>query len=547
MGLAAILVGAPTGWTQSIELGPLTVRLQEMATGLAENGQFAPTSLAPLNDGTGRSLVTTYGGVVRVRAEGGNLLPTPLLTAAQTGTDPQREDGLTAVAVHPDFATAQAFGFGKVYTLGTEDLGSGAADFGVPGAHQDVLREWDLNALVGDAGSNVFLGTTSDSREILRVDQPGEFHNLFDLAFGPTDQLLYITSGDGGRDSRQSQDLSSIYGNILRVDPDNTATGDGMLSANGEYRIPFDNPFTATADALGEIWAYGLRAPYRMSFDSSTGRLYLGDVGGGSREEVNLVEKGGNYGWPIREGARGGSCPTCTDPIFDYAHVDGETVVGGLVYRGTAFPELQGKYLFADFGRQVTSGQAATPARLFYGELDQQGRITEVFELRIEAGGEQLVASNGRSLQFIFSIEEDHRGELLLLVGDDPTFPGAINPDGRVFGVTSPLLPGMLGDVNLDGVVSGDGAGSPLTDDVAAFVLGWKTTGHDTATAMFMHGDMNLDGLTDLLDWHLLRANHPQAEGLDLGALLAPQVPEPSSLALIVLSLALCGGRGARI
>ena len=539
VGLIVAIAVTPS-WGQDIGFGSITVNLTEVDVGLAGPDQFAPTDMMPLNDGTGRQVVTTYVGTVRMLSGAGSLLETPLLTATQTATDPQFEDGLVAIAVHPEFATPGSFGFGKVYTLATENNGSGVPDFGSGNAHQDVIREWDMSAIVGDEDVNVFNGTTSDSREILRVQQPSGIHNVFDIAFDGSG-LLYITSGDSGSNASNSQNLGTIYGNVLRIDPNNTPSGNGTLGANSEYRIPGDNPFVSDPTALDEIWAYGLRSPYRANFDSATDDLYLADVGAGSREEINLIEAGNNYGWPAKEGTLGPDDPQYTDPMFEYGRSDGETVIGGFVYRGSAIPALEGAYVFADFGRQVTGGQAPTPARLFYGIVDPNDPdFGEVFEFRIDAIGEQLVGSDNRSIQFIFAITEGSDGELFLLVGDDPSFGGAVDPDGRILSINVSSTSGVPGDVNGDGFVNGDGNGLPDEDDVSAFILGWGTTGHPTIEEQIMNGDLNLDGMTDFADWQILRVNHENSGNIDLVALLA--VPEPTSLVSLVACALVLGG-----
>ncbi|MCZ7534910.1 MAG: PQQ-dependent sugar dehydrogenase [Acidimicrobiia bacterium] len=189
-------------------------------------------------------------------------------------------------------------------------------------------------------------------RELLRVEQPFANHNGGNIAFGP-DGMLYIGLGDGGSagdPEGNGQDLGTLLGKILRIDP--------RPSGNAPYSVPNDNPFASDADARAEIWMYGLRNPWRFSWDRVTRDLWIGDVGQNEWEEIDFApagEQGLNFGWNAREGAHDfeGSVPDgVVDPIYEYSHADGGvSVTGGFVYRGTAIPELAGAYVFADFAQ----------------------------------------------------------------------------------------------------------------------------------------------------------------------------------------------------
>jgi glucose/arabinose dehydrogenase len=179
--------------------------------------------------------------------------------------------------------------------------------------------------------------------ELLSYDQPFANHNGGWIGFGP-DNKLYIASGDGGGagdPQNNAQNLGNLLGKILRIEP-----GGG---------VPDDNPFADEAGARGEIWAYGLRNPFRASFDRETGELWAADVGQSALEEVNVVERGGNYGWRKFEGTQvfNSGDPTPANaiaPLYEYDHGNGRcSVTGGHVYRGSAIPALVGRYLFADF------------------------------------------------------------------------------------------------------------------------------------------------------------------------------------------------------
>ena len=216
-------------------------------------------------------------------------------------------------------------------------------------------------------------------RELLRIDKPQFNHNGGELAFGP-DGLLYISTGDGGAADDQgpghvpegnAQSLAplNVLGKILRIDPR------GHNSANGRYGIPRDNPFVGRRGA-DEIFAYGFRNPYRMSFDATTGRLIVADVGQNDIEEVDIVRAGGNYGWRVKEGTflfdpgslteegvvtanREGRPAGLIDPIAEYDHTaptgeleQGEASVGGFVYHGKRVPKLSGVYVFGDYSQE---------------------------------------------------------------------------------------------------------------------------------------------------------------------------------------------------
>lgn len=185
---------------------------------------------------------------------------------------------------------------------------------------------------------------------VMEIPQPYQNHNGGQLAFGP-DGMLYVSLGDGGSGGDpdgNGQDLSTLLGSILRIDVSD-------LGPDGGYRFPLDNPLVGVPNARGEIWAYGFRNPWRFSFDRESGDLWVGDVGQNSFEEIDLVVRGGNYGWNILEGAH---CfrpiPRCDPsdtrlPVIEYGSNQGCSVIGGYVYRGTKISSLAGAYLYGDF------------------------------------------------------------------------------------------------------------------------------------------------------------------------------------------------------
>jgi glucose/arabinose dehydrogenase len=193
----------------------------------------------------------------------------------------------------------------------------------------------------------------SNSAEIiLEIRQPYSNHKGGQLAFG-ADGFLYIAVGDGGSEGDpmgNGQNRSTLLGKILRINVD-------LTSSNKNYSIPSNNPFVGnTAGILPEIYAYGLRNPWRFSFDDATGKLWVGDVGGSQLEEIDLVEKGKNYGWNIMEGtvcfnpANGCNQTGLEVPIWNYTHTVGNAIIGGYVYHGSALPSLDGAYIYGDYG-----------------------------------------------------------------------------------------------------------------------------------------------------------------------------------------------------
>jgi glucose/arabinose dehydrogenase len=204
---------------------------------------------------------------------------------------------------------------------------------------------------------------TDSQRTLLEVEDPQPNHNGGQLAFGP-DGYLYIGFGDGGAANDQGpghasggngQSLDTLLGKILRIDP--------RESPGRPYTVPADNPFVGDSDAQPEIWSYGLRNPWRFSFDTETGDLWIADVGQNAWEEIDFAPanggrdagRGDNFGWNIREGAhefRGRESSGLVDPIYELSHDDGAcSVTGGFVYRGRAIPALRGRYVFTDYCR----------------------------------------------------------------------------------------------------------------------------------------------------------------------------------------------------
>ena len=480
-GCVSLMMWQGTQALAQIQPGVITMKLDVQVQWSPEmnvnspNFELTPTNMAFMNDGTGRVLVPTLAGTIRVLIPNNDsfeLLPQPLINSSQVGFQLQQETGMTAIALHPDFAGDPGdFGYGKLYTISSENpvtnggLGDADVDFSFSfEVHQEVLREWNISPIVGNANVNTLPNLeVNDSREMLRIDQPGPFHNMYDMSFnrasvpGDSDYgLLYISLGDGGNSGsnssnfnsqiREPQDLRTIYGNILRIDPDPSAHPTVRFVTNSfapnagqpTYSIPDSNPFNGDeviedreADSLAEIYAYGMRSPYRFNFDSMTGELYSGCVGEVSREEITKVESGTNAGWGRFEGTNffngsvnlGGTSPH-TPPVLEYDSSEGRTVVCGIVYRGNEIPELQGKMVFADFGNHLPS------ARLFYGIVDPMAPdFGTIYEMLIDPEGDLFpIDTNGDGNQDnigmlpdrIFSVEEGPDNELYLVSGQDP-------------------------------------------------------------------------------------------------------------------------------
>jgi glucose/arabinose dehydrogenase len=344
------------------------------------SGFSAPTGLASAEDGTNRLFVVEQRGVVWIW-DGAQVLAAPFLDIqAQVSFGGER--GLFSIAVHPDFPQTAA-----VYVSYTRLDGA------------SVVSRFALDALDPNQ-----LEAASES-VLLVIPQPFPNHNGGDLHFGP-DGYLYISLGDGGSGGdpgERGQSLSTLLGKILRVDVD----------AGTPYAIPSSNPFANDANGLDEIWAYGLRNPWKFSFDRSTGDLFIGDVGQLEREEIDFqpAASGGgeNYGWRRFEGdlcfdgAAGCDPSGLVSPILVYARAQGatcEAVTGGFRHRGSRSPTLNGWYFF---------GEGCPRGRLFAASEDAPGSWT--FEVVTEIGGR--ISAFGEDEDGELYLADLSRGELL--------------------------------------------------------------------------------------------------------------------------------------
>ena len=411
--LCAILqFAAPARSVAQIPKGDFTIMLESVASGLA-----APVQLTHAGDGSGRLFIVDQTGVIRI-VSAGVLLPTPFLdlSAELPALNPLFDErGLLGLAFHPEYATN-----GRFFVRYSAPRAGAPSEpcFGTSrGCHREVLAEYAVSADpdVADAASGSVLYT---------VDAPQFNHNGGAVAFGP-DGYLYFSLGDGGgahdglADAPPShgpigngQNIDTALGAVLRIDVD----------GGSPFAVPLDNPFVG-GPGLDEIFAYGFRNPYRLSFDDGPGgdgRLMLADAGQNLFEEVDVVARGGNYGWVIREGfhcfdpfnpssppaacsATGPSGEPLIDPLAEYDHAEGIAVIGGYVYRGSCAPGFEGTYVFGDFSTAFFAGDG----RLFH-LIEPSPGVHEIREFTIGAADVPYGL-------FLKGFGEDEDGELYVL------------------------------------------------------------------------------------------------------------------------------------
>lgn len=343
-----------------------------VATGLSQ-----PLYLtAPVGDG--RQFIVEKGGLVKVLS-GGAVQSSPFLDlSAQVGTSGER--GLLGLAFDPGFSTN-----GRLYVNYVDKA-----------TNNTVVDRYTL----APGAQSV---DTASAQRIITINQaPYDNHKAGWIAFRPGDTSnLYIATGDGGSGNdpqNNAQNPTSLLGKILRLDVSGSGTG---------YAIPESNPFVGQSGVSPELWALGLRNPWRNSFDRQTGDLWIADVGQGAREEINLERAGDpggrNYGWRLREGSIptpgvGGSAPGLTDPIYEYTRDVGQSITGGYVYRGPSIGDADGRYFFGDF----------VANRLFSFTLDAQGNP-------IGLRDDTAAVLDGTGLQGIASLGEDGLGRLFVV------------------------------------------------------------------------------------------------------------------------------------
>lgn len=393
------------------------------------------------------------------------------------------EKGYKGLAFHPDYATN-----GRFYVHYYD------------GTNVNIL---EYTKQAGESQADL-----ATERTILSFFHPvfGESHTGGWIGFSPNDNYLYVPTGDGGACTQPecglpAQDLTDLRGKLLRLDIDGD---DFPTESDRNYSIPADNPFVNIAGE-DEIFAYGLRSPWRGSFDRTTGDLYIADVGSSHREEINLLPAGSgggqNYGWRVKEGSVDN--PTFddppltgeTDPLYEYPRGSGAAVIGGYVYRGSEIPDLVGDYILADFvQRTITTFDPAG------------GTANDVVDRTLELRDQTL--TSGRYQQLV-SFAEDANGELYILE--------------RAGKAIHRIVEQLVGDYDLNGIV--DGADYQV----------WKA---EFGTPDPSNADGNLDGLVDAADYTVWRDNL----GATLPALgqqppVASNVPEPSCFLLALIPL----------
>lgn len=288
-----------------------------------------PVELTYPHDGSNRLFVIEQEGKIRFFENSPSTKNTSVYLDIKNKISSEGEMGLLGLAFHPNFKQNGYF-------------------------YVNYTKRKPLETIIAR-----YKASSSDARSVdpatetilLKIAQPYDNHNGGKIAFGP-DGMLYISTGDGGAWGDQhnnSQNKASLLGKILRIDVNKTD--------KGYYGIPADNPFVGNKEGFQEeIFAYGLRNPWRFSFDAKTGKIWTGDVGQNEFEEINIIEKGGNYGWRLKEANRcynpRNDCESghlLIAPVHFYPRADGVSVTGGYVYQGNAQPTLQGKYIFGDF------------------------------------------------------------------------------------------------------------------------------------------------------------------------------------------------------
>ncbi len=375
-----------------------------------------PVWMSEAPDGSGRLFVVYQPGkilIVKKGSDGADAKEFFNIEARDPKVGGENECGLLSIAFHPGFATNHLF---YVYYNQKNPDGMNTRP---PFPFLSVISEFKVSATDPDQAD------LKSERILLQVPQPFGNHKGGELAFGP-DGYLYLGLGDGGAGGdpyNSGQNLSRLLAKMLRIDVNaRTQVGDGDRAHELNYGIPRDNPFVTDTNARPEIFAYGLRNPWRYSFDRQTGALWVGDVGQDLWEEVDIVTNGGNYGWSIREGLHhfkdGPAGAKYSEPVMEYPHRPnlqsqamfpdhsiGLCIIGGYVYRGKEFPALAGLYIYGDYNLGTFWG-------LRYDYVTQ----------KVTAHGTLLQQPDN-----IDSFAEDADGEIYALM-----------QDGKIFKITAP-------------------------------------------------------------------------------------------------------------
>jgi glucose/arabinose dehydrogenase len=366
----------PAASSTPLPPGPSTIGLQQVASGLS-----TPLYVTAPPGDTARLFIVEKTGAIRM-VKSGTLLPAPFLDIG-TLVSGGGEQGLLGLAFDPDYATNGRF---VVH-------------------YTDVAGNTRVSTFVRSS-SDPDLADPSSEQLVLAAEQPFPNHNGGQVLFGP-DGDLYLGLGDGGSagdPTGRGQDLTDLLGSILRLD----------IRTTSPYAVPADNPFAGRTDARPEVWSYGLRNPWRFSFDRATGDLYVADVGQSASEEVDVSPAAGgagkatNFGWNTMEGKHCYGASSCNEsglalPVLEYDHGQGCSITGGYVYRGAAIPAIQGYYFYGDYcGGWVRSFRYESGAAVDafqWPTLAPGGSITSFGE---DAAGELYITSaDGRVFRII--------------------------------------------------------------------------------------------------------------------------------------------------
>lgn len=400
---------------------PLVAQTVQLVNAFPSLSFRQPVFLTHSGDGSNRIFVVQQNGLIEVFANDSTAsTSTTFLDVSAKISSSDGEEGLLGLAFDPQFAQNGYF----------------YIDYTAPKPLHTVVSRFHISANDPNKADSL------SEFVLLTQNQPYTNHNGGMVVFGP-DGYLYIGYGDGGSGGDpqgNGQNRATLLGKILRIDVRDT-------TATEHYRIPSDNPYAGNSYGYKEeIWAYGLRNPWRFSFDPPTGQLWAGDVGQDSREEVDIIEKGGDYGWNVMEGTAcyspSSGCNTTglILPVKDYDHSLGDAVTGGYVYRGDRRPDLDGAYIYADFGSgriwmlRDEGGHLSADAQLLdspYGisafGVDQQN---ELYILSYSTGGNTSIFHFARVPLAVKENSDGNtvpRGNVL-----DPNYPNPFNPSTTI-------------------------------------------------------------------------------------------------------------------
>jgi len=493
---------------------------------LVAQNLVSPVALVSANDLSGRLFVADQVGLIRAIDKNGNLLAEPFLDLRNKITPLSAnydERGLLGLAFHPNYKNN-----GRLFVYYSAPLRSGAP---AGWNHTSRVSEFKVSA----ANSNK--ADAASEKIILEIDQPQANHNAGQIAFGP-DNFLYIPLGDGGQANDtglghaaggNAQDLNQLLGKILRLDIDTSSS----------YAIPSDNPFVNAA-GRDEIYAYGFRNPFHISFDAAGSRVLIaGDAGQNQWEEIDNVVKGGNYGWNIKEGSHcfdpnnpNVSPTNCSsqgknliDPVLEYKNISqgagglGAVIMGGYVYRGAAIPGLRGKYIFGDWSKSFSRGDGS----LF---VANPAASTWPFkELLIDN------TANNRLGEFLMGFGQDENYELYILT---KTNSGPSGSTGKVYKMAPRIATGGNNDGRNDDNQDDDSSSeaevkiknfafSPVTITVKAGTkIKWQNEDgapHTvTSSGNFDSGNIAADGKYELIittkgTYNYICTYHPSMKG----------------------------------